>query len=87
MVWLETPTNPMMQICDIEAVCKVAHAQPNVIVVVDNTFASPYFQRPLDFGADCVLHSISKYLNGKRPLNILNQCQNCTCFNTGTYWN
>ena len=44
MVWIETPTNPTMKIVDIEAVCKIAHAQPNVFVVVDNTFASPYFQ-------------------------------------------
>ena len=44
MVWIETPTNPTMKIVDIAAVCKIAHAQPNIFVVVDNTFASPYFQ-------------------------------------------
>ena len=65
MVWIETPTNPMMQVVDIAAVSKVAHSQPDVFVVVDNTFATPYFQRPLELGADCVLHSISKYLNGE----------------------
>lgn len=64
MVWVETPTNPMMNIVDIAAVAKIAHAQPNVFLVVDNTFATPYFQRPLDLGADCVLNSITKYING-----------------------
>lgn len=64
MVWLETPTNPMMQIVDIAALSEVAHKQGNVIVVVDNTFATCYFQRPLDLGADCVMHSCTKYLNG-----------------------
>lgn len=64
MVWIETPTNPTLQIVDIKAVCDVAHTQPNVFVVVDNTFMSPYFQRPLDLGADCVMHSCTKYMNG-----------------------
>jgi cystathionine gamma-lyase len=64
MVWLETPTNPMMSIVDIAAVSKIVHAQPNVFLVVDNTFASPYFQRPLELGADCVMHSVTKYING-----------------------
>ncbi|XP_070564306.1 cystathionine gamma-lyase-like [Ptychodera flava] len=64
MVWIETPTNPMMKIADIQAISEVVHQFKDVFVVVDNTFASPYFQRPLDFGADIVVHSVTKYLNG-----------------------
>ncbi|XP_059617217.1 cystathionine gamma-lyase [Phlebotomus argentipes] len=64
MVWLETPTNPSMKVVDIEAVCKAVHKTPGIIVVVDNTFLSPYFQRPLELGADVVVHSVTKYLNG-----------------------
>ncbi len=63
LLWLETPTNPLMNITDIEAV--VAIAKPhNILVCVDNTFASPYLQNPLDFGADIVMHSATKYLGG-----------------------
>ena len=61
--WLETPTNPMLNIIDIEAVCNMAK-QKGILVCVDNTFASPYLQNPLDLGADIVLHSASKYLAG-----------------------
>lgn len=64
MVWVETPTNPTMQLVDIKAVCDIAHTQPDVFVVADNTFMSPYFQRPLDLGADVSFHSVSKYING-----------------------
>src|SRR5207247_7127408 len=63
MVFVETPTNPMMSITDIRAVCDIAH-RSNCRVVVDNTFMSPYFQRPLELGADIVVHSTTKYLNG-----------------------
>ena len=63
MVWVETPTNPMLKIVDIAAVAEVAKRH-GLIVVVDNTFASPMLQRPLDMGADLVLHSATKYLNG-----------------------
>jgi cystathionine gamma-synthase/cystathionine gamma-lyase len=63
VVWLETPTNPLLKVFDIEAISQLAHAHGS-IVVVDNTFASPALQRPLDFGADIVLHSTTKYLNG-----------------------
>ena len=63
LVWLESPTNPMLQISDIKAICKASHAV-NAKVVVDNTFMSPYFQNPLDFGADMVMHSLTKYING-----------------------
>lgn len=63
LIWVETPTNPMLTIIDIEAVCKVAH-EKGVQVCVDNTFSSPYLQTPLDLGADIVMHSATKYING-----------------------
>lgn len=63
MVWVETPTNPQLQIIDIAAVAKICRAK-KVPLVVDNTFASPYFQRPLELGADVVLHSTTKYIAG-----------------------
>lgn len=63
MLWIETPTNPMLNIVDIEAVCAIARKH-NVLTVVDNTFASPYLQNPLDLGADIVLHSATKYIGG-----------------------
>lgn len=63
MVYLETPTNPLMAITDIAAVAGMAHER-GARVVVDNTFMSPYFQRPLELGADLVLHSTTKYING-----------------------
>lgn len=63
LIWTETPTNPMMNIIDIRAVADIAKAN-NILVCVDNTFASPYLQTPLDLGADIVLHSATKYLGG-----------------------
>jgi cystathionine gamma-synthase len=63
VVWVETPTNPMLTVVDIAAVAEVAHAR-GVTVVVDNTFATPYLQRPLALGADVVVHSTTKYLGG-----------------------
>jgi cystathionine beta-lyase/cystathionine gamma-synthase len=63
MVFIETPTNPLMAIADIRAVSDIAH-RSNCRVVVDNTFMSPYFQRPIELGADIVVHSTTKYLNG-----------------------
>jgi cystathionine gamma-lyase len=63
LLWVETPTNPLMNICDIEAVSALAKKQ-NILVCVDNTFASPYLQNPLDLGADIVMHSVTKYLGG-----------------------
>jgi cystathionine gamma-lyase len=63
MVWIETPTNPMLKLVDIEAVTAEAKAR-GALVVVDNTFASPWSQRPLELGADLVVHSATKYLNG-----------------------
>jgi len=65
LVWIESPTNPLLKVIDIRAVCDlVKRVQPTAMVVVDNTFMTPYFQRPLDLGADIVVHSITKYLNG-----------------------
>jgi cystathionine gamma-lyase len=63
IVWLETPTNPLLNIIDIRAAAEAAHAV-GAIVVVDNTFATPYLQRPLELGADVVVHSTTKYLGG-----------------------
>ncbi|WP_135666965.1 cystathionine gamma-synthase [Halorhabdus rudnickae] len=63
LVWIETPTNPLMQIVDIEAVADVAH-DGDALLAVDNTFATPYLQRPLAHGADIVAHSLTKYLGG-----------------------
>ena len=63
MIWVETPTNPMMNIIDIKAFAKVAKKN-NLLLIVDNTFATPYLQNPLDLGADIVLHSVTKYLGG-----------------------
>ncbi|KAI8809391.1 Cys/Met metabolism PLP-dependent enzyme-domain-containing protein [Cladochytrium replicatum] len=65
MVWIETPTNPTLRLIDISAVATIAHAHPlRPLLVVDNTFLSPYFQNPLLHGADVVVHSVTKYLNG-----------------------
>ena len=63
MIWVETPTNPMLNIIDIKAVCDHVKGK-NIMVCVDNTFASPYLQNPLDLGADIVVHSATKYLGG-----------------------
>jgi cystathionine gamma-lyase len=63
MVFVETPTNPNMRICDLKAAAEIAHRH-DALLLVDNTFASPFFQRPLEFGADMVYHSTTKYLNG-----------------------
>ena len=63
MIWAETPTNPLLNIIDIEGCSKIAK-EHNLLLVVDNTFASPYLQNPLDWGADIVLHSATKYLGG-----------------------
>jgi len=63
MVWIESPTNPLLKLVDINAVSKLAHAR-QALLVADNTFMSPYFQRPLSLGADIVVHSATKYLGG-----------------------
>jgi cystathionine beta-lyase len=63
LIWVETPTNPMMNVIDIEAMAKLAK-NAGAMLCVDNTFASPYLQTPLDLGADIVMHSVTKYLGG-----------------------
>lgn len=63
LIWLETPTNPLMRLCDLKGISGIAR-ENGILTVVDNTFMSPYFQRPLDFGIDIVVHSTTKYLNG-----------------------
>ena len=64
MFWIETPTNPLLKLIDIRAICALRDAAPGSIVVVDNTFASPYFQQPVALGADVVVHSTTKYIGG-----------------------
>jgi cystathionine beta-lyase/cystathionine gamma-synthase len=63
LVFLETPTNPLMELCDLRAISDICHRR-GAEVVVDNTFMSPFFQRPIEFGADMVIHSTTKFLNG-----------------------
>lgn len=64
VVYLETPANPTLKVNDIEAISKIAHEKEGCMVIVDNTFCTPYIQRPLELGADAVVHSATKYLNG-----------------------
>ncbi len=64
MIWIETPSNPLLRLTDIAAVAGLGHRQPDCLVAVDNTFLSPFLQRPFDLGADLVIHSTTKYLNG-----------------------
>src|SRR6202158_448159 len=63
LLWIETPTNPLMKVCDVAALAEVAHRR-RALLVVDNTVMSPFFQRPLELGADIVVHSTTKFLNG-----------------------
>lgn len=64
LIYIETPANPNMVLTDIEAIAEIAHKNENCILVVDNTYCTPYIQRPIDLGADVVVHSATKYLNG-----------------------
>ena len=64
LVWMETPTNPTMKVIDIKGVAEIVHSKTKAFLVVDNTFLSAYFQRPLDIGADVVMYSLTKYMNG-----------------------
>ncbi|ESU19359.1 Cys/Met metabolism PLP-dependent enzyme [Flavobacterium cauense R2A-7] len=64
LVWVETPTNPLMKLADIAAIADITKKHPNILFAVDNTFATPYLQKPLDLGADIVMHSATKYLGG-----------------------
>jgi cystathionine beta-lyase len=80
MIWVETPTNPMMKIIDIAAMVEISKKH-NLLSVIDNTFASPYLQNPLDMGADIVMHSATKYLNGHSDVIMGAICTN----NDGLY--
>lgn len=75
LIWVETPTNPTMQIVDIAAVSKIAK-ENNLLLAVDNTFASPYLQNPIDHGADIVMHSVTKYLGGHSDVVMGALCMN-----------
>jgi cystathionine gamma-lyase len=75
LIWLETPTNPTMQIVDIAACAQIAKAN-NILLAVDNTFASPYLQNPLDLGADIIMHSVTKYLGGHSDVIMGALCVN-----------
>ena len=75
MLWLETPTNPLMRIIDINALTKISKNK-NILVVVDNTFASPFLQNPLDLGADIVVHSVTKYISGHSDVVMGAICTN-----------
>jgi cystathionine gamma-lyase len=63
LIWIESPSNPLLKVCDIRSIADIAH-ENNLVLVVDNTFLSPYFQKPLDLGADIVVHSSTKYIGG-----------------------
>lgn len=76
MVWSETPTNPTMKLVDIAAVASIVKEHGGAFMVVDNTFMSPYLQRPLDLGADIVLHSVTKYVNGHSDVIMGAVCTN-----------
>lgn len=74
LIWIETPSNPLLQILDIKRICEIAHSK-GVKVCVDNTFATPYLQQPLDLGADMVMHSATKYLGGHS--DVIHGCVIC----------
>jgi len=75
LFWLETPTNPTLKVTDIRKVSEMAKTN-NALLVVDNTFCSPYFQNPLDYGADMVVHSVTKYINGHSDVVMGVVCTN-----------
>ncbi|WP_425391803.1 cystathionine gamma-synthase [Ekhidna sp.] len=75
LIWVETPTNPMMNIIDISAITSIGRRK-NILTAVDNTFASPYLQNPLDLGADIVMHSVTKYLAGHSDVIMGFLCTN-----------
>ena len=77
MIWLETPTNPTLKVTDIEKVSIMAKQfNANTLLAVDNTFCSPYFQNPLEHGADIVVHSVTKYINGHSDVVMGVVCTN-----------
>ena len=75
LFWLETPTNPTLKVTDIRSVAALAK-QHNALLAVDNTFCSPYFQNPAEFGADIVVHSVTKYINGHSDVVMGVVCTN-----------
>lgn len=92
LIWIETPTNPTLKVNDIEAIAAIAKRR-KVLLLVDNTFLTPFLQRPLELGADLVLYSVTKYLNGHSDVVMgsiatsndevhqkLRFLQNCKCF-------
>merc|ERR1719346_157081 len=76
MVWIETPTNPTLKVVDIKAVAKITKKHKNIFLVVDNTFESAYFQRPLELGADVSYYSLTKYMNGHTDVIMGAVCTN-----------
>lgn len=76
MIWIETPTNPTLKLVDIAAVAQVVKELPDCFLTVDSTFMTPYFQRPLTLGADLVVHSCTKYLNGHSDVIMGAVCLN-----------
>jgi len=76
MVWIETPTNPTLKIVDVRAVADIVKAHPGIFLVVDNTFESAYFQRPLELGADIAYYSLTKYMNGHTDVIMGAACTN-----------
>jgi len=76
MVWVESPTNPTLKVVDIAAVAAITKKHPNIFLVVDNTFLSCYFQRPLELGADIVMYSLTKYMNGHTDVIMGAACTN-----------
>ncbi|XP_030080056.1 cystathionine gamma-lyase-like [Drosophila hydei] len=77
LVWIESPTNPLIKVADIEAIAKICHETGDIIVAVDNTFLTSYFQRPLDLGADLVCYSLTKYMNGHTDVVMGGITLNC----------
>jgi cystathionine gamma-lyase len=75
LFWLETPTNPTLKVTDISSVAKLAKEQ-NALLAVDNTFCSPFFQNPVDHGADIIVHSVTKYINGHSDVVMGVVCTN-----------
>ncbi|XP_071443487.1 cystathionine gamma-lyase isoform X2 [Hetaerina americana] len=76
MVWLESPTNPTLKVVDIKRIADTSHKHKDIIVVVDNTFLTSYFQRPLELGADVVMYSLTKYMNGHSDVVMGAVCTN-----------
>lgn len=78
LVWLETPTNPCLKVIDIKSIADIVHKKlPDAFLVVDNTFLSAYFQKPLNLGADIVMYSLTKYMNGHSDVVMGSASTNC----------